>query len=151
MSVEPGKVAIVVSHGSLARGLVSAMEAVLGPQPDVFWLSNTGKTPAALQAAIERLIAERAAGKHVYLLTDLRGGSCASTCLRTSRMAGVRAVFYGANLTLLLEFVLHRDLSAAQFFPTVLAKARHAVDGVFLSDGEAEAGARDPAAAGAGR
>jgi hypothetical protein len=47
--------------------------------------------------------------------------------------------------------VLHRDLPAAQFFPTVLAKARHAVDGVSLPEGDAEAGARDPAAAGAGR
>ncbi len=136
MSGEAAKVAIVVSHGSLARGLVSAMEVVLGPQPDVFWLSNTGKTPAALQTEIERLIAGRAAGKDVYLLTDLRGGSCASTCLRTSRAAGVRGVFYGANLTLLLEFVLHRHLPPAEFFPAVLAKARNAVDGLRLPEGE---------------
>jgi mannose/fructose-specific phosphotransferase system component IIA len=135
MSEEAGKVAIVVSHGSLARGLVSAMEAVLGPQPDVFSLSNTGQSPAALQAEIERLIAERAAGKDVYLVTDLRGGSCASTCLRTARVAGVRGVFYGANLTLLLEFMLHRDLPAEEFFPAVLAKARNAVDGLRVEEG----------------
>jgi mannose/fructose-specific phosphotransferase system component IIA len=144
MSAEGGKVAIVVSHGSLASGLVSAMEAVLGPQPDVFWLSNTGLSPAGLQSSIERLIAERAAGKEVYLLTDLRGGSCASTCLRSASVAGVRGVFYGANLTLLLEFVLHRDLPGEDFFPAVLAKARKAVDGVRV---EERAARRDPSAA----
>ena len=151
MSGEADKVAIVVSHGSLAHGLVSAMEAVLGPQPHVFWLSNTGKSPADLQVEMERLIADRAAGKEVYLLTDMRGGSCASTCLRASRAAGVRGVFYGANLTLLLEFVLHRDLPSAEFFPAVLTKARNAVDGLRLTEGEeAEAAAerRDASAAG---
>jgi mannose PTS system EIIA component len=151
MSGPVEKVAIVVSHGSLARGLVSAMEAVLGPQPHVFWLSNTGKSPAALQAEIQRLIADRAGGKHVYLLTDLPGGSCASTCLRTSRAAGVRGVFYGANLTLLLEFVLHRDLPPAEFFPAVLAKARNAVDGLRLGEGEEAGTASGPPAPAEGR
>lgn len=146
------KVAIVVSHGSLARGLVSAMEKVLGPQPDVFWLSNSGKSPADLQAEIEALVASEARGRDVYLLTDLRGGSCASTCLRSSRVAGVRGVFYGANLTLLLEFVLHRHLPAAELFETVLAKARRSVDGVSFSDeaGEPAGAGRQPAAEGAG-
>ena len=130
-----GKVAIVVSHGSLARGLVSAMEKVLGPQPNVFWLSNTGKTPAALGAEIESLIAAEAPAKDVYLLTDLRGGSCATACLRTSRRAGVRGVFYGANLTLLLEFVLHQDLPWEEFFEVLIAKTRASIDGVhFLED-----------------
>lgn len=151
MSHKTPKVAIVVSHGSLARGLVSAMEAVLGSQPDVFWLSNTGKTPAMLQTEIEGLIADRAAGKDVYLLTDLRGGSCASTCLRTSRVTGVRGVFYGTNLTLLLEFVLHRDLPVPEFFQAVLGKARSAVDGLPVPEGESaeagrETGAPDAAA-----
>ncbi len=126
--------AIVVSHGSLARGLVSAMEKVLGPQPNVFWLSNTGKTPAALEAEIESLVEAKAAGRDVYLLSDLRGGSCATTCIRTSRCSGVRGVFYGTNLTLLLEFVLHQDLPREGFFDALLEKARSSVDGVQVGD-----------------
>ena len=129
-----GKIAIVVSHGSLAHGLVSAMEKVLGPQPNVFWLSNTGKTPAALEAEIEEIVASRAAGREVYLLCDMGGGSCATSCLRTSRRAGVQGVFYGANLTLLLEFVLHQDLPRAEFFEALLTKTRRSVDGVLLDD-----------------
>ena len=53
---DAGKLAVVVAHGELARGLVSAMESVLGPQPNVRWLSNTGKTPAALLADLETLV-----------------------------------------------------------------------------------------------
>jgi mannose/fructose-specific phosphotransferase system component IIA len=130
------KVAIVVAHGSLARGLVSAMEKVVGPQANVFCVSNTGLSPAALQAEIESLIAAKAADKDVYLLTDLRGGSCATTCLRSSssRAARVRGVVYGANLTLLLEFIMHQDLPHAEFFQVLLAKARSSVDGVDLSE-----------------
>ena len=142
-----GKTAIVVSHGSLARGLVSAMESVLGPQPNVFWLSNTGKTPAALGAEIERLIAERAAGREVYLLTDMRGGSCATTCLRTARRVGVQAVLYGANLTLLLEFVLLQDLPRDRVLEAVVAKARGSVEGVAFWEAETAAGVGERGAA----
>lgn len=138
------KVAIVVSHGSLARGLVSAMEKVLGPQPNVFWLSNTGRTPAALETEIEALIAREAPGKEVYLLTDLRGGSCATTCLRTSKRSRARAIFYGANLTLLLEFVLLQDLAGDEFFDALLGKARSSVDGVLFHETSRDGG--DPGA-----
>lgn len=132
---EAGKMAIVVSHGSLARGLVSAMEKVLGPQPNVFWISNTGKTPAAVEAEIEVVAARAGGGREVYLLTDLRGGSCATSCLRASRTRGVSAVLYGTNLTLLLEFVLKQSLPRKEFFEALLAKARSSVDGVLFENG----------------
>jgi PTS system mannose-specific IIA component len=134
------RVAIVVAHGSLARGLVSAMEKVLGPQPNVFWISNTGLAPEALQARIESLVAAEAPDKEVYLLTDLRGGSCATSALRCARMPGVRGIFFGANLTLLLEFILLQELPRVEFFQALLAKARASVEGLDLVDGERGAG-----------
>jgi mannose/fructose-specific phosphotransferase system component IIA len=143
------KAAVVVAHGSLARGLISAMEKVLGPQPNVFWLSNTGKSPSALEADIEALIGGRAAGRDVYLLSDLRGGSCAISCLRSARRLGVRGVVYGTNLTLLLEFVLHQELPHEAFFDALLAKARASVDGVrFSEEAPEESGDRAPHAIG---
>lgn len=125
-----GKAAILVAHGSLANGLVSAMEKVLGPQPNVLALSNTGKAPAALEAEITAVVAGLPAGTDVYLLSDLQGGSCGTVCVRAARRSGVRAVFYGVNLTLLLEFVLHQHLPPAAFFDAIVAKARNAVSGV---------------------
>jgi mannose/fructose-specific phosphotransferase system component IIA len=122
----------VVSHGALAQGLVSAMEKVLGPQRGVFPLSNSGKSPAALEAEIEALVTREPAGSDVYLLSDVQGGSCATTCLRAARRVGVRGVFYGTNLTLLLEFVLHRDLPREAFFEALVTKGRNAVSGVLL-------------------
>ena len=108
-----GKAAILVAHGSLANGLVSAMEKVLGP--------------AALEAEITAVVAGLPAGTDVYLLSDLQGGSCGTVCVRAARRSGVRAVFYGVNLTLLLEFVLHQHLPPAAFFDAIVAKARNAV------------------------
>lgn len=128
-----GKLAIVVAHGELARGLVSAMETVLGPQPNVLWISNTRKTPAALAAEIEALLRAEGAGRDVYLLSDLRGGSCGLACLRTARAAGVRAVLHGVNLTLLLEFVMLQQLPAAAFLHALLEKTRASVGATELA------------------
>ncbi|MFN2433129.1 MAG: PTS sugar transporter subunit IIA [Gemmatimonadota bacterium] len=139
--IEAAKVAIVIAHGSLASGLVSAMEKVLGPQPNVFWLSNGGKTPETLEREIQALVARQPAGSQVYLLSDLRGGSCGTTSLRAARRTGVRGVFYGTNLALLLEFVLHQDLPPEAFFEALVSKARTAVDGVAIETG----GSAEPA------
>jgi PTS system mannose-specific IIA component len=141
---DPGKLAVVVAHGELARGLVSAMESVLGPQPNVRWLSNTGKTPAALLADLETLVRAEGAGRDVYLLSDLKGGSCALACLRTARTSGVRAVLHGANLTLLLEFVMLQHLPAKPFLAALLEKTRASVGAVELAGGE---GGRETTAA----
>jgi PTS system N-acetylgalactosamine-specific IIA component len=127
------KMAIVVGHGSLASGLVSAMEEVLGRQPNVFALSNTGKSAGTFEAEVEALIAAEGQGKDVYLLTDLQGGSCATTCLRAARQIGLTGIFYGINLTLLLEFILHRSLPREEFFQTLVAKAQRSVSGILLS------------------
>ena len=128
-----GKLAVVVAHGELARGLVSAMESVLGPQPNVRWVSNTGKAPAALAAEIEMLLRSEGAGRDIYLLSDLRGGSCGLACLRTARAAGVQAVLHGVNLTLLLEFVMLQHLPAAAFLDALLEKTRASVGATDLA------------------
>jgi mannose/fructose-specific phosphotransferase system component IIA len=120
------------------------MESVLGPQPNVRWLSNTGKTPAALLAGLEELVRAEGAGRDVYLLSDLKGGSCALACLRTARTSGVRAVLHGANLTLLLEFVMLQHLPAGPFLDALLEKTRASVGATELDGG---AGEREPAGA----
>ena len=99
--------AIVLAHGSLADGLVSAVQTISGRGARLMPLSNEGLSGADLVA---RLIAALDATGARVIFTDLPAGSCNSAALRAIHGREGAVVVMGANLPALLHFAMHDEL-----------------------------------------
>ncbi len=100
-------VSIVLAHGELAAGLVSAVEQITGMGSRFVAMSNTGMSGSELEAQLRALV-ERTGAKVVF--TDLPAGSCNIAAFRLLRDGDV-VVVSGVNLPTLLHFVTHPHLS----------------------------------------
>jgi N-acetylgalactosamine PTS system EIIA component len=100
-------VSIVLAHGELAAGLVSAVEQITGMGSCFVAMSNTGLSGAELESRLRALVDETGA-KVVF--TDLPAGSCNIAAFRLLRDREV-VVVSGVNLPTLLHFVTHPQLS----------------------------------------
>ena len=122
-----GRCGVVVAHGSLADGLLSALSRVAGEQDSLWALSNEGLGGADLEAQIAAILEDRCAGRDAYLLSDMEGGSCGQACRRLLAKGTVKAVFYGVNLPLLVEFVFLQDEPFERFVKAAVEKGRRAL------------------------
>ncbi len=122
-----GRCGVVVAHGRLGEGLISALTRVAGSQDNLWAVSNDDLDAESLMADIESLVAERGSGREAILFSDLDGGSCCQACRRLLTSGAVRAVFYGVNLPLLIEFVFLQDLPFDEFCEALLKKSRGAL------------------------
>ena len=114
---------VVVSHGSLSAALVEAVRAITGDDHGLVAVSNDGCSRDSLM----RLVADAAAGGESVLFVDLPGGSCLQAAVRFQREQGAIAVVAGVNLAMLLDFVHHRGLSAAEAAARAVSRGADAV------------------------
>ena len=119
---------VIVAHGRLADGFLSALERVTGLPENLWAVSNEGLSGDELERSIRVLLVERADGREAILFSDLHGGSCAQACRRLLDEGAVRAMFHGINLPLLIEFVFLQDQPFDTFVATVVSKGRAALD-----------------------
>ena len=122
-----GRCGVVVAHGRLGEGLLSALSRVAGEQDFLWALSNEDLGGAELEAEIAAILEERSAGREAYLLSDMEGGSCGQACRRLLARGTVKAVLYGVNLPLLVEFVFLQDQSFERFVTAAVEKGRRAL------------------------
>lgn len=121
MSEEEALCGVVLAHGAMARGLADAVAKIAGPGEDVLIpLSNEGKSGEALQEELEGLLGK---GPGI-VFTDLTSGSCALSARRCCRPGEGRAVVFGVNLPVLLDFVFNRNLPMEELVPRLLEKGR---------------------------
>lgn len=124
MSGDRGVLGVVVAHGELATGLVSAVTRIAGSEPDALVaLSNEGRSPQELADLLE----ERIRGRVAVVFTDMQTGSCALVARVTCGEREDRAVIFGVNLAMLLDFVFHRGLPLDELVPRLLKKGRESV------------------------
>jgi len=122
---------IVIGHAGMAEGLVDAVRRIAGGKADALSpLSNEGKAPEELIAAIDRI----AEGDPVVVFVDLQAGSCGRAALTSCRGKTLRAVVCGVNLPMLLDFVFHRELPLEELVTRLLAKGRDAVTSSLPAD-----------------
>ena len=115
---------ILLSHGKLAEGMVDAVRRIAGLESGVLVaMSNEGQNPQGLAEMIDDL----AGNEPVVVFTDLGSGSCALTAQLTCRNHHERAVVFGMNLPILLEFVFHRELPLAELVPRLLEKGKEGI------------------------
>jgi N-acetylgalactosamine PTS system EIIA component len=103
--------AIVLGHGTLAEGLVSAVERISGRGARLLAISNDGLSGADLIAALGA--AMDASGATV-VFTDLPAGSCNTAALRAVHARPGAVLVMGANLPALLHFAMHDELPFAE-------------------------------------
>lgn len=100
-----GARAIVMAHGDLAHGLVSAVACIAGEPAAARLLPMSNRTlgGAELAEALRQAVASFGAG---VVFTDLPAGSCTVAARRVAHALPGLAVVAGANLPLLLAFAL---------------------------------------------
>ena len=115
---------VLLSHGKLAEGMVDAVRRITGLDEGVLTaMSNDGQNPQGLADRVEALVGS----EPVVVFADLGSGSCALTSQLNCKDNGRRAVVFGMNLPMLLEFVFHRELPLSQLVPRLLQKGKEGV------------------------
>ena len=115
---------VLLSHGKLAEGMVDAVRRITRLDEGVLTaMSNDGQNPQGLADRVEALVGS----EPVVVFADLGSGSCALTAQLTCKDNGRRAVVFGMNLPMLLEFVFHRELPLSQLVPRLLQKGKEGV------------------------
>ncbi len=102
--------AIVAGHGAFASGVISAVEQIAGLGALFVAVSNTGLSPAGLDAALREALA--ASGARV-IFTDLPAGSCTMAARRIARTDPGLVVVTGVALPTLLSFACGADVASA--------------------------------------
>jgi len=101
---------VLVSHGDLAEGMISAMRLIVGEQEGVFALSlKETDSIAELENRVETAIQQMNTGADVLLMVDLFGASPFNTCVKLLSKFPDLQVVTGLNLPMLLETVLQRE------------------------------------------
>ena len=94
---------VLVTHGRLAEELVSALEHVVGPQPDVITVCiGPDDDMEQRRAEILDSAAKSDEGDGVVLLTDMFGGTPSNLAISVMDKANVE-VIAGVNLPMLIK------------------------------------------------
>jgi mannose PTS system EIIA component len=101
---------VLVSHGDLAEGIVSAMHLIAGEQEGVIALSlKETDSIDELESRVETAIQQLNTGDGVLLMVDLFGASPFNTCVKLLSTFPDLQVVTGLNLPMLLETVMQRE------------------------------------------
>jgi mannose/fructose-specific phosphotransferase system component IIA len=120
----PGPIGIVIAHGDMSEGLVSAVRRIAGGRADALVaLSNEGKSPDEVRAEIAGV----ANGGSAVVFVDLQAGSCCTAALASCSACADRVVVTGVNLPMLLDFVFNRALPFEELVEHLVARAREAI------------------------
>lgn len=117
---------LVVSHSSLAEGMVQSVRQIAGAGEDALAaLSNEGCGPEALQHRVREALGP---GPGI-VFTDMPSGSCALAARRLTADRTNVALVCGVNLPMLLDFVFHRDLPLPALVDRLVSKGKSAITG----------------------
>jgi mannose/fructose-specific phosphotransferase system component IIA len=126
---------VVVTHGSLAAALCTAVRQIAGVEDDVLVpLSNEGRGPAELIAEVDARLGEGP----VIVFTDLPSGSCAFAARKIALTRPATAVICGTNLPILLDFVFHRELPLPELLARLIEKGRSGINGTCMEEVHAD-------------
>jgi PTS system N-acetylgalactosamine-specific IIA component len=122
--VQPARRALVAGHADFAAGLVSAVDLITGQGAQLVPIQVRGLCGDDIKTLL--LESLRASGARV-IFTDLQAGSCTMAARRVLRELGEGTLVAGANLPMLLDFVLSREPDAAAAATAAAERGRAAV------------------------
>jgi N-acetylgalactosamine PTS system EIIA component len=125
MSDAPARLrAIVAGHGNFAPGLVSAVEQITGRGAQLVAVTVQGMP----LSQIEGLLREQLVSQGIQVVfTDLHAGSCTMAARRILRGLEGTILIAGANLPMLLDFVMADGPSATEAATHAAERGRAAV------------------------
>lgn len=113
--------AIVAAHGSLAQGIVSAVEQITGRGNVFLAISNSGLCLDDIQGALVQALDDTGAK---VIFTDLPAGSCTMAVRRLLRERTHITLVTGINLSVLLDFAMHDDADPVAAARAALERGR---------------------------
>ena len=120
----PVRRALVAGHADFAFGLVSAVEMITGQGGMLIPIQVKG----LCGEDIEKLLLESMISNGVLVVfTDLHAGSCTMAARRVLRQLGEGTLVAGANLPMLLDFVLSAEPDARLAAAAAAERGRSAV------------------------
>jgi mannose/fructose-specific phosphotransferase system component IIA len=96
---------VVVGHGELAQAMVHAAEEITGVRGILVPVSNIDCSRNDLEARVRAAVGS----EPTVVFVDLPGGSCFFAAMRGLASLDHARVVAGVNLTMLVDFVFHRD------------------------------------------
>lgn len=100
---------VVASHGSLAAGMLDALELLSGKQPSICAIGlQRGDSPDAFKDKVQEAVNVVDEGDGVLALVDLFGGTPSNAVAQLLERDDLNAVA-GVNLPMLLSVVFARD------------------------------------------
>jgi mannose/fructose-specific phosphotransferase system component IIA len=115
---------VVVGHGALAHGLISAVRRIAGTEEDVLvGLSNEGLGPDGIRDRVDEILD----GGPGVVFADLREGSCGLAARRCCKGRADRLLVTGVNLPMLLDFVLQRHRPIPELAERLVQRGQTAV------------------------
>lgn len=117
--------AIVAGHGTVAPGLISAVEQITGRGDRLVSVTNSGLCLDDIQGLLGRTLDETGAR---VIFTDLPAGSCTMAVRRMLRDRPGVLLVTGVSLSVLLDFVMQDDPDAQMAaLPAAVERARSAM------------------------
>ena len=125
---------VVVTHGQLARELVSAAEMIIGEIPNVTAVSiGWHESPGDALREIEEAIKRADAGKGTVVLTDMFGGTPSNLSLTFLEKDRVEVVT-GVNLPMLIRLAsLREEEEGDDLMELASEAAREGKDSIYLA------------------
>jgi PTS system mannose-specific IIA component len=111
---------IIVGHGGFAEAMLKTATQIVGVQPLIEIVSNTGLSGTLLNAKIKEAI-QRDTKHETIVFVDLPGGSCTISCYNLLKNNNLN-VICGVNLPILLEFFMLREKYPARELVPILIK-----------------------------
>jgi len=96
---------VVVGHGELARAMVHAAEEISGVRGVLVAVSNVDCSRNDLESRVRDAVGAEPS----IVFVDLPGGSCFVAAMRSLGPLPNARVVAGVNLTMLVDFVFHRE------------------------------------------
>lgn len=96
---------IFASHGTLAKGMLSAVELILGKQPNIKTICGYIDDDFEISSEIERIFNSFSKEDEVIIITDILGGSINNEFLRQLGRRKFHLIT-GLNLPLVLELIV---------------------------------------------
>ncbi len=125
---------VVVTHGQLARELVSAAEMIIGEIPNVTAVSiGWHENPDDAQREIEEAVLRADSGKGTVVLTDMFGGTPSNLSLTFLEKGRVEVVT-GVNLPMLIRLAsLREEEEGDDLLELASEAAREGKDSIYLA------------------
>ena len=115
---------VIIGHGSFAEAMLKTAMQIVGEQPLIDVVSNTGLSGTLLNEKIKRVI-QRDTEHETIVFVDLPGGSCTISCFNLLKNIRDLDVICGVNLPILLEFFMLREkYPAKELVPILIQKGK---------------------------